>query len=377
MTRDKKGWREPSTLKKTKEPPRAPGRRNRLRSDQRAPREADRFIREREQQSVLELADVYETTLAGWARALDLRDHETEGHSQRVTDLTVRLARAMGIADAALVHIRRGALLHDIGKMGIPDSVLLKPAPLTEQEWTMMRRHPTYALQLLEPISYLQPALEIPYSHHEKWDGSGYPCGMKGDTIPLAARIFAVADIWDAIRSNRPYRPAWPEDKALAHIVSLAGSHLDPRVVEVFIDVIRTVSNDAPGISTSPSARPRTRILVVDDYECNLTLFDRWLASDGYEVLTARSAHEALKLVAQSPPQLVLLDVELPDINGLAVMQRLKGSLVTSQIPVILLTGLPVRPEHRTEAADYLIKPIDAYELRARVRRALDRGPSS
>lgn len=187
------------------------------------------------QRSNLDLTLAYDTTLEGWSRALDLRDKETEGHTQRVADLTLRLARARGIEDAELVHIRRGALLHDIGKMGIPDSILLKPGPLTDEEWVVMRKHPVYALELLSPIAYLRPALDIPYAHHEKWDGTGYPRGLTETQIPLAARIFAVVDVWDALTSDRPYRPAWSPEKALAYIRDQAGRHFDPAVVEVFL----------------------------------------------------------------------------------------------------------------------------------------------
>jgi HD-GYP domain-containing protein (c-di-GMP phosphodiesterase class II) len=155
-----------------------------------------------------------------------------------VTDMTLRVARTMGMADVELTPVRRGALLHDIGKMGIPDAILLKPGPLTDEEWTIMRRHPTYALQLLSPIAFLRPALDIPYCHHEKWDGSGYPRGIKGEQIPLAARIFAVVDVWDALRSDRPYRPAWPEEKVREHVSSQAGTHFDPQVVEAFLHLI-------------------------------------------------------------------------------------------------------------------------------------------
>jgi putative nucleotidyltransferase with HDIG domain len=189
------------------------------------------------QHSNIELALAYDTTLEGWSRALDLRDHETEGHTQRVTEMTVRLARAMGVPDAELVHVRRGALLHDIGKMGIPDSVLLKPGPLTDEEWDIMRLHPVHAYNLLAPISFLRPALDIPHCHHEKWDGTGYPRGLKGEQIPMAARIFAVADVWDALTSDRPYRPARPREWVLEHIKSQAGTHFDPRVVDVFLSV--------------------------------------------------------------------------------------------------------------------------------------------
>jgi HD-GYP domain-containing protein (c-di-GMP phosphodiesterase class II) len=187
------------------------------------------------QRSTSDLILAYDTTLEGWTRALDLRDRETEGHTRRVTEMAVRLAQAMGVSDTELVHVRRGALLHDIGKMGIPDAILLKPGPLTDEEWAVMRRHPEYAYNMLAPITYLRPALDIPYCHHEKWDGTGYPRGLKGKQIPLAARIFAVADVWDALRSDRPYRPAWPEDKVREHIRSLAGTHLDPQAVETFL----------------------------------------------------------------------------------------------------------------------------------------------
>ena len=159
----------------------------------------------------MELVLAYDATIEGWSRALDLRDRETEGHTERVVDLTLRLARAMGMADTELVHIRRGALLHDIGKMGVPDSILLKPGALTDEEWVTMHRHPLLAYNLLNAISYLRPAIDIPYCHHEKWDGSGYPRGLRGEQIPLPARLFAIVDVWDALRSDRPYRKAWPE----------------------------------------------------------------------------------------------------------------------------------------------------------------------
>ncbi len=187
------------------------------------------------QRSNLELALAYDTTLEGWSRALDLRDKETEGHSQRVTELTLRLARAMGMGDPELVHARRGALLHDIGKMGIPDNILNKDGALTEQEEAVMRRHPSYANELLVPITYLRPALDIPYCHHERWDGTGYPRGLRGTQIPLSARIFAVADVWDALRSDRPYRQGWSTEGARNYIRTAAGTQFDPQVVEVFL----------------------------------------------------------------------------------------------------------------------------------------------
>ena len=190
------------------------------------------------QQTNSQLVLAYDATIEGWSRALDLRDKETEGHSQRVTEMTLALTQTLGsFHDSDLVHLRRGALLHDIGKMGIPDAILLKPGQLTNDEWVIMRRHPEYAYELLSPITHLRPALDIPYCHHEKWDGTGYPRGLKGEQIPLAARLFAVVDVWDALRSDRPYRAGWPEDKVLDHIRSLTGAHFDPVVAEVFLEM--------------------------------------------------------------------------------------------------------------------------------------------
>lgn len=188
------------------------------------------------QRSHVELILAYDATIEGWSRALDLRDRETEGHTQRVTEMTLSLARALGVKEEELVHIRRGALLHDIGKLGVPDGILLKPGPLTPEEWEIMHRHPQYAYEMLSPITYLRPALDIPYCHHEKWDGTGYPRGLKGEQIPLAARIFAVVDAWDALSSDRPYRRAWPPEKVRAYLKDEAGKHFDPRVVEVFLN---------------------------------------------------------------------------------------------------------------------------------------------
>lgn len=182
-----------------------------------------------------ELRDSYETTLEGWSHALDLRDKETEGHTLRVTELTQRIAQAMGFSTEQLVHVRRGALLHDIGKMGVPDYILHKAGPLTEAEWEAMKRHPGYAFELLSPIQYLEGALDIPHYHHEKWDGTGYPDGLKGEEIPLAARIFAVVDVYDALTSDRPYRGSWSKARALEYIRSEAGRHFDPAVVDIFL----------------------------------------------------------------------------------------------------------------------------------------------
>jgi putative two-component system response regulator len=203
----------------------------------------NRYRKLRDERTNLELAHEqllasYDDTIEGWSRAMDLRDKETEGHTQRVTKMTITLARAMGFTDDEIVHVRRGALLHDMGKLGIPDEILLKPGKLTDEEWVIMRQHPKYARELLDQIQYLQPALDIPYCHHEKWDGSGYPNGLKGEEIPLAARLFSVVDVWDALTSDRPYRPAWSSEKALAYLREQSGQHFDPRVVDMFFKII-------------------------------------------------------------------------------------------------------------------------------------------
>jgi PAS domain S-box-containing protein len=188
------------------------------------------------QNSNADLTQAYDATIQGWSRALDLRDNETEGHTQRVTELTMRLAGLFGISDEELVHIRRGALLHDIGKMGVPDAILLKPGSLTADEWVIMRKHPTFAHDMLSPIDYLKKALDIPFCHHEKWDGSGYPRGLKGTEIPLAARIFSVVDVWDALRSDRPYRNAWTEECVREYLNSVSGTQFDPEVLRICLE---------------------------------------------------------------------------------------------------------------------------------------------
>jgi PAS domain S-box-containing protein len=189
------------------------------------------------QRSNLELSMAYDATIEGWSRALDMRDSVTEGHTKRVTDIAIYLARAMGMGDVDLVHMRRGIMLHDMGKMGIPDTILLKPGPLSEDEWKVMHMHPQYAYEMLAPISYLRPALDIPGSHHEKWDGTGYPRGLKGEQIPMAARIFAVVDVYDALTSDRPYRKAWSKENAIEYILEEKGKFFDPRVVDVFMSI--------------------------------------------------------------------------------------------------------------------------------------------
>jgi HD-GYP domain-containing protein (c-di-GMP phosphodiesterase class II) len=186
-------------------------------------------------QTNMELVLAYDETIEGWSRAMDLRDRETEGHTRRVTEMTITLAQAMGLPDETIVQLRRGAMLHDIGKMGVPDDILHKPGPLTDDEWVIMHRHPQQAYDLLSSIAYLEPALDIPYCHHEKWDGSGYPRGLRGEQIPLTARLFAVVDVYDALSSDRPYRKAWTKEKCLAYIVEQSEKYFDPAVIEVFL----------------------------------------------------------------------------------------------------------------------------------------------
>jgi diguanylate cyclase (GGDEF)-like protein/putative nucleotidyltransferase with HDIG domain len=203
--------------------------------------EDDEFLENRaikKNQENMMISAVYEETIQGWVRALELRDKETEGHAQRVAQITVDLAKKLGFTDPWLEHIRRGALLHDIGKMAIPDEILFKPGKLTPEEWAVMRQHPVYAYQFLSPINYLAQAIDIPYYHHEHWDGSGYPRGLRGEDIPLTARIFTIVDVWDALKSNRCYRSAWEDDQVLEYLRDQSGQIFDPRIVEAFLEIL-------------------------------------------------------------------------------------------------------------------------------------------
>jgi putative two-component system response regulator len=198
------------------------------------------IVRQRDELAILhqELLKSYLKTIEGWSRALDLRDKETEGHTLRVTQKMVELARAVGISgEKELEDVRIGALLHDIGKLGVPDAILLKPGKLTPEEWVVMRRHPVYAYEWLSPISFLEKALDIPYCHHEKWDGSGYPRGLSGEAIPLTARLFAIIDVWDALCSERPYRAAVPEPEVLDMIEHESGKHFEPKLAAAFLEL--------------------------------------------------------------------------------------------------------------------------------------------
>ena len=192
------------------------------------------------------LRKVYDATIQGWSQILDLRDKETEGHSERVTEMTMKLAQRMGLDEMQLVYIRWGALLHDIGKMGIPDSILRKPGPLDDAEWEIMRRHPSLAYEMLAPIAFLHSALAIPHCHHEKWDGTGYPQGLQGEDIPLSARLFAIVDVWDALRSDRPYRQGWPDHRVRAYLKEQAGTHFAPDVVAAFLTLLAEQEQERP-----------------------------------------------------------------------------------------------------------------------------------
>lgn len=200
-----------------------------------------RLVEQRSQLEELhqELLNSYHKTIEGWSKALDLRDKETEGHTERVTQKSVEFARVLGISPEQLDHVRMGALLHDVGKLGVPDAILLKPGKLTDEEWLIMRKHPIYAYDWLTPIEFLKAALDIPYYHHEQWDGSGYPRGLRGEEIPLFARLFAIVDVWDALSSDRPYRAALPEAEVIAYLKGQAGKHFDPHLVEIFLTLFK------------------------------------------------------------------------------------------------------------------------------------------
>lgn len=190
------------------------------------------------------IVDAYEETLTGWSRAMDFRDKETEDHTQRVTQFTIKICRAMNLTETQITHARRGALLHDIGKMAVPDEILRKAGKLNDGEWAIMKKHPEYAYEMLYPIKFLRPALDIPYCHHEKWDGSGYPRGLKGEEIPVAARIFALVDVWDALSSDRPYRKAMESSQVCEYIRAHAGTHFDPHIANIFLNMVCSSSKE-------------------------------------------------------------------------------------------------------------------------------------
>jgi len=351
------------------------------------------------------LALAYEATIEGWSRVLDLRDKETEGHSRRVTEMTVRMSRAMGIDEADLIHIRRGALLHDIGKMGIPDAILLKPGPLTGPEWAEMRNHPDLAVAMLEPIEFLRPSLEIPHCHHERWDGTGYPRGLRGEEIPLSARIFAAVDIWDALSNDRPYRRSWSPEEVREHIRSLSGTHLEPRVVEVFLAHLADepaspggdpVSGGPPDRGTGPTGqlaspgggepglrrpagaigdhparRAGARVLVAEDDEPTARALAMVLKGMGHDVVTAPDGEEAWKIVRQGGIRIVVADWMMPGLEGPELCRRIRAQSGRPYTYVVLITGRGSAEDRLAGlvagADDFLAKPIDPRELVARL----------
>jgi diguanylate cyclase (GGDEF)-like protein/PAS domain S-box-containing protein/putative nucleotidyltransferase with HDIG domain len=359
----------------------------------------------------VELMMAYDATIEGWSRALDLRDKETEGHSQRVTEMTLRLARAMGVGEADLVHIRRGALLHDIGKMGIPDRILMKPGPLNEEEWQHMRRHPDYAREMLSPIEFLRPSLGIPYCHHERFDGSGYPQGLVGEAIPLSARIFAVADIWDALGNDRPYRKAWPPGRIREYIGSLAGTALDPEVVATFLRLEagsaafyreswvsasaarRGAAPSEPAstapvhpalappprrqssIALEPPARHRLNVVVAESDPSALNQLRLLLESHDCEVIGAGDGPSALTAIRRGGIQVVIAASDLPGLDGptLCLASRASAGVTddAGPAPYFILAGRQ-GSESPTDGwpegvDDVVARPFDAREIAARL----------
>ena len=275
------------------------------------------------QRSNASMVAAYDATIEGWARALDLRDKETEGHTRRVTEMTLRLAREMGVEPAELVQVRRGALLHDIGKLGIPDAILLKPGELNDEERAVMRRHPEYAFEWLSPVEFLRPALDIPYCHHERWDGTGYPRGIAGEQIPRVARIFAAVDIWDALRSDRPYRRGWPERRVVDHLLSLAGTHLDPAVVAAFLQILGqdagtgwTMGTGEPADLPVPLAGPRGPLIAEGGA-------DAWVAIAAESVRRLEAERDELMLDNARLVELSSTD----DLTGLGNRRRFRRAL--------------------------------------------------
>jgi HD-GYP domain-containing protein (c-di-GMP phosphodiesterase class II) len=205
------------------------------------PKQTSSLVIRNLERTIIELEMAYDATIEAWTHALDLRDKESAGHTRHVTEMTVRLAREFGLSADQIPHVQRGALLHDIGKMGIPDTVFHKTSSLSSEEWVLVRRHPQIAYDMLSPIAYLFPALDIPHYHHEKWDGTGYVYGLKGDQIPFTARMFAVVDVYESLTSDRLYRKAWPEESAREYLQEQAGQHFDPQVVEIFLKNVLSI----------------------------------------------------------------------------------------------------------------------------------------
>ncbi len=315
----------------------------------------------------IELMLSYDATIEGWARAVSFRDSDTEGHTRRVTDLTLRLAKEMHFPESEMADLRRGAILHDIGKLAIPDNILRKPGPLTDEEWVIMKEHPQIAYDLLSQVPFLRSALDIPMYHHEKWDGSGYPKGLKGLQIPLSARIFAVADVWDALISDRPYRKAMSEEQTNEYILSSSGTHFDPQVVAAFEKLIQPARN-AEITSSKPG------VLIVDDEENIVASLKRALRSQ-YNIFTANTAETAMKIIGQNEIHVILTDQRMPEMTGLQLLkeaQKIKPDIVGLLIsgysdPVVLAEALNIG-----NVRGFISKPWDNNELQNRLLDAID-----
>ena len=302
--------------------------------------------------SNVQLGLAYDATIESLSRAMDLRDHETEGHSRRVTELTVRLGRKMGLSEIELVQVRRGALLHDIGKLGVPDRILLKPGALTEEEWTIMKRHPTYAIEILGTIDFLKPALDIPHYHHERFDGRGYPAGLAGEEIPLPARMFAAVDIWDALSNDRPYRKAWPKEQVVEHIGSLSGAHLDPQVVTHFLEMVRvesdaqdviwpmpvTTSLDQPTLGGGLArAAAMPGILVVHPDGDRSREVARKLHELGLSPTIATDHDDAWRRIQDNVYEVIIIDCSCQRVRSLDLVTRLRAMTGRSHAHVIAI----------------------------------------
>ena len=318
-----------------------------------------------------------------------MRDFESAGHSRRVSFAAFELAKQMGVQGQELLDVKRGALLHDIGKISVPDHILLKTGPLDEFEWRIMRRHPEDAAYLLSYAPYLGRAVDIPLCHHEKWDGSGYPRGLNGEAIPLAARIFSVIDVWDALLANRPYRKAWSEEAAIEYILGKAGVDFDPAVVSGFVECLPQIRNicgshdralpdflnpPRPAPAAGYSATPT--ILIVDDCCSDQQLIKAILKKEGYKLVLASTGSDALKIVQTENVDLILLDILMPEMDGYHVCGHLKQSTSTRNIPVVFVTALSEQESEiaglNLGAIDYVTKPIVASVLKARVRNHVD-----
>jgi len=307
-----------------------------------------------------DLTLAYDANIEGWSRSLDLRDKETEGHTIRVTKITLELAKEVGISEKELITMRWGAMLHDIGKMGVPDAVLMKPGPLSDEEWKVMKEHPNYAKDLLAPIAFLKNAIEIPYCHHEKWDGSGYPRGLKGEQIPLAARLFAVVDVWDALSSDRYYRKAWPEDKVVQYIREQAGKHFDPWVVDIFLK----------SYLFAEKPEKAAKILILDD-DVEIASALGHSLGDRYSIYTAVSGEEAIYIAKQVKPGLILANLQLPHIDCFELLEKLHaenpkmlGILVSDQTDASVLT----RALNLGFIRGILFKPWDMESLSQKIK---------